>query len=136
MPRKVDSTKLEMNDNIDIEKAIDLANKKGTTLDDMCSLIYADITLYQKSRETYYLSEFSDTFDGGVSQARLSEIANHYAETIQKKIQKDSKKFCIVYAKKSMDLILDAMNLKRFRYKKGPRNLLVLLDSLRELNES
>jgi hypothetical protein len=123
-----------MNECINIEKAIQLANKRGTTLDEVCKFIYQDIERFQSSREKFYLQELKNEFNGNVDSI-TEEISNEITDKIFSKIQKDTKTFSVKYAKNSIDIVLDAMNQKKFKYKKGPENILVLLCSLRELNE-
>jgi hypothetical protein len=120
-----------MNGCINIEEAIQLVNKRGTTLDEVCRFIYQDIEDFQSSREEFYLKELKNEFDGDINSITADEIS----DKIFHKIQKDTKSFSISYSKKSIDSVLDAMNQKRFKYKKGSENLLILLCSLKELNE-
>ena len=124
-----------MNTSIDIEKAIELVNKKSTTLEQVCKLIYKDIEDFQDKREDFYMHEIKDEYEGTFTEVS-HELAEKITDDIFEKIQKDSRKFAIEYAKKSIDAVLDAMNQKRFKYKKGPTNLLTLLQSLQELNEN
>jgi hypothetical protein len=120
-----------MNSCIDIEEAVRLVNKRGTTLDEVCRFIYQDIEDFQNSREKFYLQELKNEFHEDID----STTADKISDKIFYKIQKDTKTFSINYAKNSIDIVLDAMNQKRFKYKRGSENLLVLLCSLRELNE-
>jgi hypothetical protein len=124
-----------MNTSIDIEKAIELVNKKSTTLEQVCKLIYKDIEDFQDKREDFYMHEIKDEYEGTFTEVS-DELAEKITDDIFEKIQKDSRKFAIEYAKKSIDSVLDAMNQKKFKYKKGPNNLLTLLQSLQELNEN
>ncbi len=123
-----------MNGYINIEEAIRLVNKRGTTLDEVCKFIYNDIENYQNSRERFYLQELKNEFDGDIDSV-TEEMSDEITEKIFHKIQKDTKNFSISYSKESVDVVLDAINQKRFKYKKGSENLLVLLCSLREINE-
>jgi len=120
-----------MNGCVNIEEAVRLVNKRGTTLDEVCRFIYQDIEDFQNSRENFYLQELKNEFHEDIDSTTADEIS----DKIFHKIQKDTKTFSINYAKNSIDIVLDAMNQKRFKYKKGSENLLVLLCSLRELNE-
>jgi hypothetical protein len=121
---------------IDVEQAIKLVNNRKTTVEDVCALIQADINKFQEEREKKYLSDLADNVKEKVTSKNTNELAEKYSEKIYQKIKKDIKEFCIKYANESIDSILDAMNQKRFRYKKGPINVLVLLSSLKELNET
>lgn len=125
-----------MNKSIDIEKAILLVNKRGTTVETMCSFIYEDVKSFQDTREQFYLKELKDNFEGPVDAKQLEKLANEQTDIISKKIKKDLAKFCVNYAQESIDKVLDAMNAKQFKYKVGPRNLLVILSSMKELHES
>ena len=125
-----------MNKSIDIEKAKLLVNTRGTTVEAICSFIYDDIKQFQETRETFYLTELKDNFEGPVNPKRIESLANEQTDIIAKKIQKDSSKFCVEYARESIDKVLDAMNSKQFKYKMGPKNLLVILSSLKELHET
>lgn len=121
---------------IDVEQAIKLVNSRKTTVEEVCAFIQADINKFQEEREKKYLSELADNVEERVTRKNTNELAEKYSEKIYQKIKKETKEFCIKYANESTDSILDAMNQKRFKYKKGPINLLVLLSSLRELNET
>ncbi len=123
-----------MNTHINIEEAICLVNKRGTTLDEVCKFIYQDIEDFQTSREKFYLQELKNEFDGDIDSV-TEELSDEISDKIFHKIQKDTKNFSISYSKESVDAVLDAINQKRFKYKKGSENLLVLLCSLREINE-
>ena len=123
-----------MNKHIDIEEAICLVNKRGTTLDQVCKFIYQDIEDFQNYREEFYLQELKNEFDGDIDSV-TEEMSDEITDKIFYKILKDTKDFSIRYSKDSIDIVLDAINQKRFKYKKGSENLLVLLCSLRELNE-
>lgn len=123
-----------MNNHINIEQAIKLAGDRKTTVDDLCKFIYSDIKDYQEERELYYLEQLKQEY-GNVSNEEISEIASEQAEKIAQKVEKDIKKYSFQYAKDSIDAVLDAMNEKKFKTKKGPMNLLVLLTTLQEMNE-
>jgi glutamyl-tRNA reductase len=123
-----------VNTRIDIEEAIRLVNKRGTTLDEVCKFIYQDIENFQNSREKFYLQELKNEFNGDIDSV-TEEMSDEISDKIFHKIQKDTKNFSVSYSKESVDAVLDAINQKRFKYKKGSENLLVLLCSLRELNE-
>jgi chorismate mutase len=125
-----------MNKSINIETAISLVNKRGTTFETMCSFIYEDVKQFQQTREEYYLKELKDNFEGPIDPKQIEKLANDQTDIIAKKIQKDLAKFCVNYAEQSIDDVLDAMNAKRFKYKTGSRNLLVILSSMKELHES
>ena len=123
-----------MNGYINIEEAIRLVNKRGTTLDEVCKFIYKDIENYQNSREKFYLQELKNEFNDDIDSV-TEEMSDEISDKIFHKIQKDTKNFSVSYSKESVDAVLDAINQKRFKYKKGSENLLVLLCSLREINE-
>jgi glutamyl-tRNA reductase len=123
-----------VNTHINIEEAICLVNKRGTTLDEVCKFIYQDIEDFQNSREKFYLQELKNEFNGDIDSV-TEEMSDEISDKIFHKIQKDTKNFSISYSKESVDAVLDAINQKRFKYKKGSENLLVLLCSLREINE-
>lgn len=123
-----------MNKHISIEQAIKLAGDRKTTVDDLCKFIYSDIKDYQEERELYYLEQLKQEY-GNVSKEEISEIASEQAEKIAQKVEKDIKKYSFQYAKDSIDVVLDAMNEKKFKTKKGSTNLLVLLATLQEMNE-
>jgi hypothetical protein len=125
-----------MNKSIDIEKAILLVNKRGTTVETICSFLYEDIKQFQETRETFYLQELKNNFEGPVNPKQIEALANEQTDIIAKKIQKDVSKFSVIYAKDSIDKVLDAMNSKQFKYKIGSQNLLVILSSLKELHET
>jgi hypothetical protein len=120
---------------INIEKAIELVNKKSTTVDQLCKFLYDDIQKYQDSRESFYMKEFKELCEDGEVEPNSYYFADGYANTMLKKIQKDVKKFSIDYANKSIDLVLDSVNENKFKTKKSSNNLLVLLDTLKEINE-
>ena len=126
-----------MNTGVDIEKAIEFVNKQNITIDQLCNFIYKDIQAYQDSREKYHLQEFKDQhsscdFKNLESNDNLTDCAQYLLD----KITKDTQKFSLKYASESIDSVLDAMNQKKFKTKKGPENLLVLLSTLKEINES
>ena len=123
-----------MADCINIEKAVQLVNKRGTTLKEVCELFYQDIEDYQNSREQFYLQELSNEFDENLSSV-TDQMSEEIAEKMYQKILKDTRLFSVSYSNKSIDAVLDAMNQKQFKYKRGPQNLLTLLCSLRDLNQ-
>lgn len=124
-----------MRDQIDIEQAIKLVNKRTTTVDQLCRFISSDIENYKESREAYYLEQFKQEFSDGIHKKDLDKIADEQADKIHQKIQKDSKSFVATYTEKSIDLVLDAKNEKKFKTKKGFEAILVLLSTLKEMNE-
>ena len=65
----------------------------------------------------------------------IEEVADEHADLMIQKIERDVKLFTIGYAVASMDAVLDAINEKRFKPKRGAETLLILLDSLKQLNE-
>lgn len=122
------------NKHINIDRAVKLVNDRSTTMDDLCKFIYKEIEKYQKEREKYHLEQLK--IEHGDSDQRFEkEFISEQANKIEKKIQKEVKTFSLNYAKKSIDVVLDAINLKRFKTKTGPRNLLILLTTLQETNE-
>jgi hypothetical protein len=123
-----------MNKHINIEEAIKLTNSRKTTVDDLCKFIYSDVKAYQEEREYHYLEQLKLEY-GNVKGEDTSQLASEQATIIGQKIEKDTKTFSFHYAKDSIDATLDAMNEKKFKTKKGPQNLLVLLTTLQEMNE-
>jgi uncharacterized membrane-anchored protein YhcB (DUF1043 family) len=122
------------NSHIDIDKAIKLTNSRKTTIDSLCKFLYSDIKDYQEEREIYHLEQLKFEYEGS-SENIDDEFASEQAAKIEQKIEKDVKTFSVNYAKSSIDIVLDAMNAKRFKTKIGPQNLLVLLTTLQEMNE-
>ena len=121
---------------INIEQAIELVNRRGTTFEDVCKFVYNDVEAFQNTRELFYLNELKEQVKlKNPSNNEIKQIAEHLTEEIIEKVKKDVKTFCINYAKNSIDSVLDGMNEKRFKYKRSAKNLLVLLHSLQELNE-
>ena len=121
------------NKKINIEKAIVIVNSKSTTVDQLCKFIYNDIQDYQNEREAFHMEEFKSYAER--TDENLSNLADEYTQIILNKIQNDTKKFSVKYAIESIDDVLDAMNQKKFKTKQGPINLLVLLSTLKEMNE-
>lgn len=123
-----------MNSCIDIEKAIELANKRTTTVDQLCNFIYKDIQAFQDSREDFHLQEFKNQQYNSTNSENLEveDCAQHLLD----KITKDTRKFSVAYASDSIDCVLDAMNQKRFKTVKGSESLLILLSTLKEMNEN
>ena len=125
-----------MNTCVDIEKAIEFVNKRNTTVEQLCKLIYTDIQAFQDSREKFHLQEFKDQH--GSPNSKKFESNNSMTDCAQyllDKITKDTQNFSIKYASESMDCVLDAINQKRFKTKKGSESLLILLSTLKEINE-
>lgn len=119
---------------INIEEAIKLVRKRKTSVDDLCKFIYKDIADYQNEREDYYFDEFKREFNYN-KKTSIEEVADDHADLMIQKIERDVKLFTIGYAVASMDAVLDAINEKRFKPKRGAETLLILLDSLKQLNE-
>lgn len=117
---------------IDIKKAVAIANKRTTTVDDVCKLIFEPIREYQDTREDFYIQELKDSHESGTLDLDSSD---NLAENISKKIENDLKKFVPGYANKSIDSVLDAMNRKEFKTKKSSESLLMLLVALKETYE-
>lgn len=131
------STKLtsKVEDSININEAIKMSHKKSTTFNDMCSFIMNDIQKFQDEREIFYFEELKKQLKNKPNTKDLKEESEMWAEKIYQKIQKDSQKFSVDYATKSIDKVLDAINEKRFKNKTASTNLLVLLSSMKEMNE-
>lgn len=123
-----------MTTQIDIEKAVSLINDKKTSTDDMCRFIYEDILQYQNSRENFYMDEFKEEF-GLANISDKKNFAKAETEKMILKIKKDVQKYSIEFAIHSTDMILDAMNEKRFKTKKRLKTFLVLLCTLKEVSE-
>ena len=125
-----------MNKSINLQKAITLVNAATTTVKELCEFIFNDIHYFQEIRENFYMQELRERVANG-SAPSLLDPANltEEATDILNKIQNDTKQFSLQYALNSMDIVLDAMNQKQFKTKKGSSALLSLLCSLKELNE-
>ena len=76
-----------MNTLIDIKKAVELVNKKNTTLEQVCKLIYKDIEDFQDVREDFYMRELKDEYEGRFTQV-TPELAEQITEDIFQKVQK------------------------------------------------
>jgi hypothetical protein len=122
-----------MNQSLNIEKAIKLLDKRTTTFDEVCKFIYKDIEEYQESRERFYLEQLRDEYQGG--EDLTEEVIEDYTNKIAQKIEKDVVRFSIEYAINSIDAVLDAINEKRLKKKTSTTNLLIILTSLKEINE-
>lgn len=122
------------NKHINIDQAIKLTNSRKTTIDDLCKFIYSEIKEYQEERELHYLEQIRFEYEGS-SENVDDDFASEQADKISQKVEKDVKAFSVTYAKNSIDVVLDAINAKRFKTKIGPQNLLVLLTTLQEMNE-
>lgn len=120
-----------MNFDLDIEKAISLVNKKSTTVDDVCKLLFEAVINFQDSRENYHLQELKEKHQRDSIEIN-SESAEEIADEISAKVEKEVKKFIPTYVDTGIDGVLDAMNQKRFRTKRGPKSLLLLLTTLKE----
>ena len=104
-----------MNSCIDIERAVEIVNKRSTTVDQLCKFIYKDIQAYQDSREDFYLREFEDQHNEKHLSKDIHDVADDCANFVLNKILKDTKLFSIKYSTESIDAVLDAMNQKRFK---------------------
>lgn len=122
------------NSHIDIDEAVKLINSRKTTIDSLCKFIYSNIKDYQEEREAHYLEQLKFEYENSEENIH-EELVSEQAAKIEQKIEKDVKTFSVNYAKSSIDIVLDAMNAKRFKTKIGPQNLLVLLTTLQEMNE-
>jgi len=98
---------------LNIDKAVTLSNKRSTTVDDICKLLFEAIKKYQDSRQDFYVEEFKESREYNPGSA-LSETADEIAQEISNKVEKDIKKFVPGYVARSIDKVLDAMNEKRF----------------------
>jgi hypothetical protein len=126
-----------MNTCIDIEKAIEIINKRNTTVDQLCNFLYKDIQAYQDSREKFHLQEFKDQCESSnIRQIDTEENLKDSAQYLLDRITTDTKNFCVTYASESIDCVLDAMIQKKFKTKKGYDSLLVLLSTLKEMNKN
>lgn len=123
-----------MNTHIDIEKALNIVNKRNTTVDQLCNFIYKDIQAFQDSREEFHLQEFKDQH-GSLNKLKSYTDTVDCAQYLLDKITKDTRNFSIAYASRSIDCVLDAMNQKKFKTAKGSESLLILLSTLKEMNE-
>lgn len=116
---------------MDIDKAVALMNKRGTSVDDVCKFLFSVVEDYQNSREDFYMEQLKEKHENS-SRRMAKEDVDDIADEIANKIEKDTKKFVESYVDKSTDKVLDAMNQKKFRTKKASTNLLVLLQTLKE----
>ena len=62
-------------------------------------------------------------------------LSEKFADEMFELIQEDTRAFSLNYATKSIDIVLDAMNQNKFKSVASYNNLLVMLTSLKELNE-
>lgn len=115
---------------LDIEKCITLVNKRQTSVDDLCKFLFEVVENYQMVRENFYMEQLKENPE----RFKHTEI-DQYVEEMAKKIEKDVVKFVPSYVDTSIDKVLDALNQKKFKTKKGPTNLLVLLTTLKETYE-
>jgi hypothetical protein len=120
---------------INIEKALKLANNKTTTIEKLCEFIMSDIQAFKDSREVFYLEQFKEEFLNQKHGNSIDAVADEQSSLIFDKIQKDTKKYTAKYAQDSIDCVLDAKNQKKFKTKIGFESLLVLLSTLKEINE-
>jgi hypothetical protein len=128
------STKLKLN--LEIKDWIKLVNSKVLlTLDQCCQLIYKDILLYQNFLEKRYLNEFTETISREKFAQDFDSFADEQTEIIYEKMQKEVKQFSINYANKSIDLILDAINDKTLKNKNNCDIILIVLNTLKEINQ-
>lgn len=116
---------------MDIDAAVKLMNKKGTTVDDICKFLFSKVEDFQNSREDFYMEQLKEKHENSPRKMNKDDI-DEIADDITIKIEKDTKKFIPEYVSKGIDNVLDAMNQKKFRTKKGSTNLLVLLQTLKE----
>jgi|688.fasta_scaffold322425_3 hypothetical protein len=123
-----------MRTEIDIDKAISLLNNKKTTIGTLCEFLYTDIKLFQDKRESFYLNEFKTKCEQGYVEIDVA-YSEEFADQMFELIQEDTRVFSLNYAAKSIDIVLDAMNQRKFKSVASYNNLLVMLTSLKELNE-
>lgn len=116
---------------MDIDKAVALMNKRGTSVDDVCRFLFSVVEDYQNSREDFYMEQLREQHENSPKNVDKDDI-DDIADEIANKIEKDTKKFVPGYVNSSIDKVLDAMNQKKFRTKKASTNLLVLLTTLKE----
>lgn len=116
---------------LDINKAINLTNKKTTTIDHLCKFLFESVRCYQDSREAFYLKEFKELSH---TNFHLNELAtaDTIATEIAKKVERDVKRFIPIYVDESIDKVLDAVNYKLFKTKHTADCLLILLSTLKE----
>jgi hypothetical protein len=123
-----------MRAHIDVDKAIQLLSKRSTTVEDLCKFLYEDINQYQELRQEFYLEEFETAYRS--SQAGdMNKTVQEQTELIISKVEQDVIIFTVKYAEASIDAVLDAINEKKIKSKRSSTNLLVLLSSLKEINE-
>ena len=119
---------------ININKIIELINSKKTTLNDLCKFIFSDTQAFYEEREKSHLAQFKlDCQNGYIDMDMLK--SQDYSSVIFERIQTELKRFSLKYAINSIDEVLDAINQNKFKSKMGYKNLLVLLTSMKELNE-
>ena len=104
-------------------------------MQELCVFLFKDIVKYQNKREAFYLKQFkTDCINGYVDIDKSN--SQEFADEMYAKIQNDTKTFASNYSSASIDLVLDAANQNKFKNKLGYKNLLVLLTSLKNLNNS
>lgn len=122
-----------MNEHINIEQATKLINNKKTTTEDYCAFLHEDIKTYQIEREKFHLENFRQEHQD--DQDDVTIYREEYTKELVSKIEKDVKLFTVKYATNSIDVVLDAMNQKRFTTKKRPKEFLTILCTLKEVGE-
>lgn len=122
------------NPSIDIANTITLINKRKTTIDELCKFLFLDIKKFQEEREQFYLGKFQADCKNGYVEPNMQKSQEH-ADRIFELIQRDTRIFSLKYANNSIDKVLDAINENKFKSKLGYTNLLILLTSMKELNE-
>ena len=120
-----------MKTSFDIEKAIELVNKRSTTVETICKFIFEPIENYIAIRENYHMEEFKYEAMENPNSYSITN-ADDYVNQIALKIDKDVAKFVPEYVEQGIDSVLDAINSKKFNTKIGPKNLIILLTSLKE----
>lgn len=116
---------------MEIDKALLLINDKKTTVEDVYTFFFKDIEEFQNSREAYYIQEFKEQCEEELINVD-DYTSSRMAERISTNIEKDTKKFVLTYVDTTIDLLLDAHNENKFKFKTGAKNFLVLLSLLKE----
>ena len=119
-----------MQNAVDIEKLIKLANSKTTTVQDVFETIYATVQKFTVEREEYYLDELKSKHKKGLTNARMD--AGDHAAHIYECIESDICDFVQRYTDEAIDGVLDAKNEKRITSKLAVTNMLTMLASLKE----
>jgi hypothetical protein len=122
---------LEIRTSIDVEHIVKLLNSKKTTLQELCDVITNDIQAFRLSRENFHLQEFKEQNDTELNEYEYDIISRE----IIKRVESEVKKYIIGYTTQSIDSVLDAINDKKFKYKRSATNFIVLLTKLRDSDD-